>query len=1080
MACDGGSCLVVWRDARFWFEDGYAIYGVVVNADGSMPAPLGFLISRGREPSIRYAVAAGGGTFLVVWQTDDAGTRDIEGVRVSAAGDLLDDPPIVISSAPGEQALPDVAAGGGEFFVVWQDRRGGLANDIYGARVSAAGAVLDPDGIAISAAPADQSAVAIAFDGAGFVVAWDDLRSGMSRDVYAARVSAAGAVLDPGGIEVSTATSSQTDPDVASDGAGALVVWKDHRGGGYDIYGARLSPSGAVLDPGGLAISTAPGAERTPAVAAGAGAYLVAWEDERGGPSLYGARVSPAGAVLDPGGLALSEGDGERHEPALGPAGSGWLVVWDEMGYSEYNDGIVYRDIEGARVAATGAVLDQKPKTLSLDKASPSPAAAAWNGELFLSLWRFSGPHALVRLSAAGQMLDPIPALIDRPMNQAAVASDGEGFLVAWMESTAMDVGEIFAARVSAAGALLDPSGIPISTYGSEPSVAFGGGVYLLTWVTDSGVVGVRVSPEGDVLDTPPISLTGGTPFTLGEPNVAFGGDSFLVAWADGRHAPCAGSEIHATRVSPSGTVLDPGGLPIATGPGYRSQLALGFAGSSYEVRWTHSQGVFHGRYGTRVSPSGVVLDPISPLLLDVGNGVSPDLSCGASACLATWSINNGPDEEIGAHGAWLDPAAAATRDQPFPITPAVNVGHGLKAAAGGDTFLILYDTYDAPTDTYKARARLVSRPLVGPCQVDLDCATGHCVDGVCCDTACGGGDPGDCQACSAAAGAPADGTCASLDGVACEGGECSEAGVCQAGACAAPAKPDGAPCDAGACQEAGACQAGACVAPPAPDGTACPAAGDCVEGGVCQAGACAPVPKSDGVECPGGTCAAGACAPLVCPDQGAGGGGAGGEGGGGAGGAGGGGGAAPGDSPAPEAEDAGCGCRAAGAAPPPRGPGALAPIAIAAALLALRRRRAAQPLPIALMVKMRGAPRRGERQSSPRGNGGSHGSPARSRVATHIVGTDGAPAPALAGAKPPGRVDAAHLHAPRPRPARARRRPLSGRRQALFERRQHLSERRYHFIPQAVRQDTPAWRACGAGACCSPQHCWLAPPGTP
>jgi hypothetical protein len=40
---------------------------------------------------------------------------------------------------------------------------------------------------------------------------------------------------------------------------------------------------------------------------------------------------------------------------------------------------------------------------------------------------------------------------------------------------------------------------------------------------------------------------------------------------------------------------------------------------------------------------------------------------------------------------------------------------------------------------------------------------SGFCVDGVCCASACGGGDPGDCQACSVAAGGVADGTCAPL-----------------------------------------------------------------------------------------------------------------------------------------------------------------------------------------------------------------------------------------------------------------------------------------------------------------------------
>jgi hypothetical protein len=45
-------------------------------------------------------------------------------------------------------------------------------------------------------------------------------------------------------------------------------------------------------------------------------------------------------------------------------------------------------------------------------------------------------------------------------------------------------------------------------------------------------------------------------------------------------------------------------------------------------------------------------------------------------------------------------------------------------------------------------------------CSSGAECTSTSCVDGVCCDTSCGGGDPRDCQACSVSAGAAANGTC--------------------------------------------------------------------------------------------------------------------------------------------------------------------------------------------------------------------------------------------------------------------------------------------------------------------------------
>jgi alpha-tubulin suppressor-like RCC1 family protein len=51
------------------------------------------------------------------------------------------------------------------------------------------------------------------------------------------------------------------------------------------------------------------------------------------------------------------------------------------------------------------------------------------------------------------------------------------------------------------------------------------------------------------------------------------------------------------------------------------------------------------------------------------------------------------------------------------------------------------------------------------PCPVGNECDPFglSCVDGVCCTTACGGGNPNDCQACSVAAGGSTDGTCTPL-----------------------------------------------------------------------------------------------------------------------------------------------------------------------------------------------------------------------------------------------------------------------------------------------------------------------------
>jgi hypothetical protein len=188
--------------------------------------------------------------------------------------------------------------------------------------------VLDGSGIAISTTADWQFSPALAFDGANYLVAWSDYRSGVFPDIYGARVSPGGSVLDGGGIAISTAANSQGSPALAFDGTNYLVAWSDYRSGtSNDIYGARVSPAGSVLDGSGLAISTAANSQYSPALAFDGTNYLVAWSDYRSGTSsdIYGARVRPAGTVFEP--FALATAGTDERSPAVARAGAGRVVA---------------------------------------------------------------------------------------------------------------------------------------------------------------------------------------------------------------------------------------------------------------------------------------------------------------------------------------------------------------------------------------------------------------------------------------------------------------------------------------------------------------------------------------------------------------------------------------------------------------------------------------------------------------------------------------------------------------------------------------------------------------------------------
>jgi len=162
----------------------------------------------------------------------------------------------------GMQRLPVSAYAGGVYLVAWQEGHYGWGppadTDIRGVLVPEAGRVAGAGSFVISAAPDFQERPAIATDGDLFLVVWQDLRNGKDYDVYAARVTRQGKLLDPAGIEVAKAPNNQCSPAVSFDGKNFVVVWMDDRElvQSYQIRAARVSVKGELLDPAGAVVAS--------------------------------------------------------------------------------------------------------------------------------------------------------------------------------------------------------------------------------------------------------------------------------------------------------------------------------------------------------------------------------------------------------------------------------------------------------------------------------------------------------------------------------------------------------------------------------------------------------------------------------------------------------------------------------------------------------------------------------------------------------------------------------------------------------------------------------------------------------
>ena len=348
---------------------------------------------------------------------------------------------------------------------MWEDFRNDWLVEIYGARVDADGTVADPGGVQISNGEEDEYAASVAGSGGQALVGWQDPRNYWEGDldIYGARFDGDGTVLDGDGFSLSNSANVQIEPAVAWDGENYLVAWTDRRSTGHtDVYGARIAPDGQLLDGSGIPISTGPEDEALPAIVSSGSGYFVVWRDERDhfrtAADIYGTRVSSAGQVLDPDGIAIENSFGGPENLALATSGRQYLVLWDNGD-----------EVFGLRVALNGVPLDPSGFLVGpLGNDEHLTPAVAWGEDAYLVAWqngRFFGQTRGARVSEDGDVLDPSGISISTEPSQCcpSVAWSGQNFLVAWSQDMGDSV-DIHGARVAPTGVVLDPTSIPIAT----------------------------------------------------------------------------------------------------------------------------------------------------------------------------------------------------------------------------------------------------------------------------------------------------------------------------------------------------------------------------------------------------------------------------------------------------------------------------------------------------------------------------------------------------------------------------------------------------------------------------------------
>lgn len=204
VAALGGNFLVVGAYAGLIYSN-RSIYGTRVDgASGTVLDPGGIYV--GGPFAANPVVDSVGNRWIVSWQnhwSSNSTIADLALCFVTAAG--------VSQGAVGVENLgysPDIASNGSELLLTY--RSGSIASpfaDVKAQRIRADGAFLGSP-VVIAGGGWKEFEPAVCWNGAEWLVAWEDLRNAVDftdgrTQLYGARVNAAGVVLDPAGFALS-------------------------------------------------------------------------------------------------------------------------------------------------------------------------------------------------------------------------------------------------------------------------------------------------------------------------------------------------------------------------------------------------------------------------------------------------------------------------------------------------------------------------------------------------------------------------------------------------------------------------------------------------------------------------------------------------------------------------------------------------------------------------------------------------------------------------------------------------------------------------------------------------------------
>lgn len=548
----------------------------------------------------------------------------------------------------------------------------------------------------------------IASNGSGFLVAWSDGRNA-SPDIFGTRLSATGANQDNLNIAIDESTGTQDDPAAAFVGSEYVVVWDD----GTNIDAARVSTAGAVTPLPALA------AGGLPKIAARGAEALAVWTTTAG--DVRASRFS-GGSF----GAAFTVATGVTASTAAVAANPGgdYLVVWSQ--------GATAPDLRGQLVTAAGG-LGTGPFDVAVATGGQKDPDASWNGTDYVVVYNNSATGDDIygtRVSTAGVTSDLTGKVITAAtsiQNQPSVACASGGVCLAtWSDRRAFatNANDIYAIRLDGTLTAIGAE-IGVAVLGDEqrnPAVAAIGSDWRVSWhdkrhggfdaVFTAGVLADGSTPNGSGAN-----IVSGNNHEV-RPAIKASTNNWLVTWSDSR---VLGSDIMAVRYSSSGTKLDATARTLSNASGQQGNPALTFDGTNYLGAWNDTRnGPSQDLFAGRMDVSGNALDGSGfQVAVAAGDQRRPSLATSAGGVtLAVWQDGRSGQE---IYGALISGGSVTMADIPICAGPGAALDPAVAYDATNDVFLVVWnDDRTGEDDVYATRVSSAGAVTDGNCGVSL------------------------------------------------------------------------------------------------------------------------------------------------------------------------------------------------------------------------------------------------------------------------------------------------------------------------------------------------------------------------